>query len=268
MVRSCPQTTEGNKEKTIRCHLAASVMPVDTMERERSPRRHVSDCEASEAASSTAPPCVYGKSTARIHIDGVRATTWQGDDYYCAGDVANALGYANPCKACRDHVWAENRTLLKELRPPDHLMSHNEGMTVYVNSAGLRQLIHKSQMPEALTLAAKVGMDLDTKYIRKEPEIVNHVQDFLGELRVATECQKQVGRYRVDLYLPDHSVALEVDEHGHRDRDPEYDRCRQTCVERALGCEFMRVNPDAPDFNVFKICARLTALVLAHHTNP
>ena len=100
----------------------------------------------------------------------------------------------------------------------------------------------------------------------KEPEIVRHVQDFLGELRVASEFQKQVGRYRVDLYLPDYNVALEVDEHGHQDRDPEYERCRQAYVERALGCEFMRVDPDAPDFNVFKLCAKLAALVMARHT--
>ena len=191
----------------------------------------------------------------------------QGSMYFCAKDIALALGYSNPRQACRTHVDARDRFQLKDLHASASSdLEHNAGATTYINVKGLKNLVQKSHKPNSLELAEALGFEVDTKYVEKEPEIVKHVRDFLDELRVATEFQKTVGRYRIDLYLPDYKLALEVDEHGHRNRDPLEERCREEFLRRALGCDFLRVNPDAPGFNIFKVCAQLSSRIMTPHS--
>ena len=91
---------------------------------------------------------------------------------------------------------------------------------------------------------------------------MKHLFDYLHELKVSVICQHTVGRYRIDLYLPDYKIAIEIDEHGHRDRDPHDERCREEFIKRELGCAFFRVNPDSPDFNIFRMCAQLTHIFM------
>ena len=64
------------------------------------------------------------------------------------------------------------------------------------------------------------------------------------------EFQKSVATYRIDLYLPILKLAIEIDENNHADRDPSYEQTRQACIEEELGCKFLRINPDAPDFKL------------------
>ena len=47
-------------------------------------------------------------------------------------------------------------------------------------------------------------------------------------------------------------MAIEVDELVHNDRNIDYEIQRQGAIEKELGCVFIRINPDAEDFNIFK----------------
>ena len=47
-------------------------------------------------------------------------------------------------------------------------------------------------------------------------------------------------------------LANEVDELGHNDRNIDNEKQRQQTLERELNCVFIRINPDAVDFNIFK----------------
>ena len=58
--------------------------------------------------------------------------------------------------------------------------------------------------------------------------------------------------YRIDLYFHEYKLAIEVDELGHNDRNIDYEIQRQQALERELNCVFIRINPDAIDFNIFK----------------
>ena len=55
---------------------------------------------------------------------------------------------------------------------------------------------------------------------------------------------------RIDLYLPDHKLAVEVDEKGHIDRKKEKEEKRKNKIEKDLGCRFIRVNRDSEKFNI------------------
>ena len=58
--------------------------------------------------------------------------------------------------------------------------------------------------------------------------------------------------YRIDLYFHKYKLAIEVDELGHNDINIEYEIQRQQALKRELNCVFIRINPDAVDFNTFR----------------
>ena len=66
------------------------------------------------------------------------------------------------------------------------------------------------------------------------------------------QAQYTVIGYRIDLYFHKYNLAIEVDELGHNDRNITYEIQRRQALERELNCIFIRINPDAVDFNIFK----------------
>ena len=47
-------------------------------------------------------------------------------------------------------------------------------------------------------------------------------------------------------------VTVEVDELGHNDRSFDYEIKRQEAIKKELSYEFVGINPDEKDFNIFK----------------
>ena len=66
-----------------------------------------------------------------------------------------------------------------------------------------------------------------------------------------------VGPYRVDMYLPAYNIVVECDEHGY----PQYkdhEDMRVHYIEDAIGCFFVRYNPDDKCFGWPIRCLRLS----------
>ena len=80
---------------------------------------------------------------------------------------------------------------------------------------------------------------------------------------VPFEFQKNVNNFRIDLYLPDQKLAIEIDEHNHADRDPSYERERETYIKAQLGCKFFRINPDSEGFKLSTCIGRIMKEILA-----
>ena len=57
---------------------------------------------------------------------------------------------------------------------------------------------------------------------------------------------------QIDLYFHKYKLAIEVDELGHADRNVNNEIERQKALEIELNCVFIRINPDAPNFNTFR----------------
>ena len=84
----------------------------------------------------------------------------------------------------------------------------------------------------------------------KVQTVINSIKDaFKGE---NMKTQYTVFGYRIDLYFHKYKLAIEVDELGHNDRNIDYEIQRQQALERELNCAFIRINPDAVDFNIFR----------------
>ena len=48
--------------------------------------------------------------------------------------------------------------------------------------------------------------------------------------------------FTIDIYFSKYSLAVEIDEKGHTDRDFIFEEKRQKALEKKLGCKFIRIN--------------------------
>ncbi len=87
------------------------------------------------------------------------------------------------------------------------------------------------------------------RYMPKETETLDFIHESLQSI-VKVERQYQVLTYRIDMYIPDAKLAIECDEQGHKGRDVAYEKQRQQDIETALGCTFLRYNPDDATFRL------------------
>ena len=140
-----------------------------------------------------------------LDIDNVR--------WYCCKDIAISLGYKSPGQAIRIHIDDEFIKTMRELSPTIKLLA-NDGSKKFTFSDGLQQLIIKSQLPDAINIAKDFGIDVHKKFLRKEIEIVGFVQEFLTSLGIPFCFQYSVNQYKIDLYLPNHKLAIEIDENS------------------------------------------------------
>ena len=63
--------------------------------------------------------------------------------------------------------------------------------------------------------------------------------------------QHSVLSWKIDLYFLKHRLAIEIDEKGHNNGNIGNETERQKAIEKKLDCEFIRINPDGKDFDVY-----------------
>lgn len=115
----------------------------------------------------------------------------------------------------------------------------------------------RSEIPTSHEMLA---IEYMKRYLPKETEILGFIKKALNE-HYPCELQYHVpGRkYRIDLYFTQHNLAIECDEHDHKDRYLEYETTRQTEIQDTLQCKFFRFNPDSSDFCLGKLLSQIIA---------
>ena len=61
---------------------------------------------------------------------------------------------------------------------------------------------------------------------------------------------------RLDLYLSEYKVGIEIDEYDYAQRDPEYEMERQKLI-KDYRIMILRTNPDAPEFNINRLIKQI-----------
>ena len=64
--------------------------------------------------------------------------------------------------------------------------------------------------------------------------------------------------YRTDFTFKKHKLVVEIDEKGHIERPPNYEKERQEDLEM-VGYYFIRINPDKPGFNDYEEFGRVSS---------
>ena len=59
-------------------------------------------------------------------------------------------------------------------------------------------------------IAYHVGIKDETSNMRKDIELIGCIHDFLTQIMIPFELQKCLNTCRIDLYLPDQRLALEI----------------------------------------------------------
>ena len=73
-------------------------------------------------------------------------------------------------------------------------------------------------MPKAADIAKIFDIDICNKVLYEEQETIDCIMKaFRGGKKMIF--QHTIGKHRIDLYFPDHKLAIECDEFGHKDRN-------------------------------------------------
>ena len=96
----------------------------------------------------------------------------------------------------------------------------------------------------------KLGFKQYDVILTKEQLILTKVMSsFEGE---NMQIQYNALSYRIDLYFYDYKLVIEIDENGQSKGNIKYEMKRQKAIEQELCCQFIRIDPDKEDFDIFR----------------
>lgn len=133
------------------------------------------------------------------------------------------------------HVIDSIRNLIK--RNPELSKHFIEDSYIAKNGKGNVQFQIDDVGAEILTNKFKYNIHS----ARFEYKYLNEIQDFLDVVSIEYIPQYQVDNYRIDLYIPQYNIAIEIDEEEHKYKQ-NYDCKRQNYIENQIHCKFIRVN--------------------------
>ncbi len=199
-----------------------------------------------------------------INIMELPIIVFKGKKYYRGSYFGSSiLGYKDGRDAIHKNVDAMHIITVNDVKTQD-IELHKEmsktnkayrmlkGHTKLIDENGLKSLIIKSRLPNSIEIAKQYNIDVTNhKVAFKEQSVIASIQKVFKNDKI--ELQKTCGNYRIDLYFPDYKLALEVDEMNHRERDQFEEEQRQKYIETALGCQFIRCDPDDKNFDVLDV---------------
>ena len=114
--------------------------------------------------------------------------------------------------------------------------------------------------PTGALIARELGYRVITPP-RKEVDLCQSIIALLVDNSIQYHRQYQCSRYRIDIYLPEKNIAIEINEYNHRDRDPKYESERECIIKDKLECTYHVINPDADGFNQYSMIKNLTKIL-------
>ena len=118
---------------------------------------------------------------------------------------------------------------------------------------------------DSCNLKRNLGFTLHDVINTKEQTVINSIKDAFERENMQT--QYIVLGYRINLYFHEYKLAIEVDELGHNDRNNDYEIQRQQALERESNCVFIRINPNAVDFTIFREINKIRRNIKNHPRN-
>lgn len=187
-----------------------------------------------------------------------------------AKDILLVMGYSlidrSSIKSALRKVDGNYRQNLNSIDGVDlSQTSYMEGKEVYINKAGLTQVVclsKKINSQQKKRLAAFFNFEICV-LDNKAQETLIPIKQVLGKMfeEVVLEYKVPGSKYRIDLYVPAIRLAIECDEYNHAAYEKELDTAREAFVKSTLGCRFYRYNPHSKDFNIFGTIGDIMASV-------
>ena len=145
---------------------------------------------------------------------------------------------------------------VKKYKRHENELDNNSNATfVYVRSDLMSRIIKncsgekKTGEKKIHDFRCKLGFTLHDITMSKEESVtIKIIKTFSNEKILP---QNSVLAYQIDLNFLEHKLAIEVDEKGHTDRDEKKENEREEKIKKELGCKFIRINPDAENYDIF-----------------
>jgi very-short-patch-repair endonuclease len=221
------------------CHSYEKVDDAST----RVVEQHTRILESDLAADKSEPLSMFMET---VELDGVC--------YYKGNDLAQRIGYKDPKQAIRLHVPTDLVVLGIDI---GLIGDKNQKSYKYVTSLGILHLIHRSRMPNSLTIAKQLGLPISVKFKAYYHEIstINAIMRTFEGTRMLY--QHTVEGYRIDLFFPDCRLAIECDEKDHIAYNGANELHRQQVITSTLDVSWIRYNPDENDFDLLSVINRV-----------
>ena len=86
------------------------------------------------------------------------------------------------------------------------------------------------------------------------------------KIQVDNNDQKYI-LFRIDVYFTKYSLAVEIDEKGHTDRDLIFEEKRQKALEKKLNCTFIRINTSKENYDADYEASRIQTFISNFNKN-
>lgn len=201
-----------------------------------------------------------------FEINDINVLVISDDNYkpwFYGKNVCELLKYKNTSKTINDHVSKRNKKTFNELKEcikkiPKNAQPH----AMFVNKNGFIQLLTAARKENIDEISKMFGIVTIYRYKPKEIEILDELGKFFNELKIKYIPQRRIKMYRVDIFVPEYKLVIEIDENGHKDRNKKYENLREADIKKYTGCKFIRCNPDEEDFNISQFIGKIAKYIM------
>lgn len=175
--------------------------------------------------------------------------------------IGTALEYSNPDAALskihkRHKDRLDNLSVVAKIKSSDNKFYK----TILYDLDGILIICSLSHQPKSNEFAQWIlnvsnsENKITVINTKKEIEFVTIAQDFLKELGILSIRQYYVKKYRIDLYLPQHNIAIEFDEENHKYYSTDDEKERENIIIGILKCKLIRLSEqNSIGFNLAQI---------------
>jgi len=107
-----------------------------------------------------------------------------------------------------------------------------------------------------------IGLGIKTRQAtRIESELFKIIKNAFKGITVV-ETHYQISEYIVDLYFPNLSIIVEIDEMGHENYDSDKELYRESKIRNSSKCEILRFNPHNDQHNIGQVINKILKKIL------
>ena len=135
----------------------------------------------------------------------------------------------------------------------------------YVKYTNICEVFQRGRKDYLKKIYRKIENELNIRSIIsscKEVNICENIINYLDDKYIRYKRNYKCGPYRIDMYLPDENIAIEINENNHQDRDQEYENSRFNFIQKQLFCQYHIINPDEPNFTIYSMFKKLNNILL------
>lgn len=192
--------------------------------------------------------------------------------WYLVNDVADYLEFSRSSKERIKHSFyyekddikkiynfKNHKNILPELQKKKNFIKSN-----FIKYSALIKVLMNTNTIQCVSFLKDLNIEIGTykRFMKPELSICFLLADFFNKSKIDFKTQKICGNYKIDCYLPQYKIAIEIDEYGHKYYNKKQEKEREKYILKKLNCVFVRCNPNNKDFNIFEFIGDINLKII------